>query len=86
VIALSHGIVEDVSMKDGSAVRRGDLVVGDDTGEIKVVAWRELAEKLVGIQPGQRLRIVAVVPKVTKMGGWNLQVSNITVVERIRSP
>jgi len=86
VIALSHGVVEDVSLKDGSTVKRSDLVVGDDTGEIKVVAWRELSERLVGIQPGQRLRIVAVLPKVTKMGGWNLQVSSITVVERIRSP
>jgi replication factor A1 len=86
VIALSNGVAEDVSMKDGPAVRKGDLVVGDDTSEMKVVAWRELSEKLVGIQPGQRLRIVAALPKLTKMGGWNLQVSNITVIERIRSP
>jgi hypothetical protein len=85
VIALSNGIAEDVNLKDGSVVRKGELVVGDDTGEIKVVGWRELSGKMVGIQPGERLRIVAVAPKATKMGAWVLQVSNLTIVDRIRS-
>jgi hypothetical protein len=76
-------VVEDVNMKDGSSVKKGGLVVGDDTGEVNVVAWRELSEELNEIQPGQRLRLVAVVPKVTKMGGWTLQISNTTVVEKI---
>jgi replication factor A1 len=86
VIALSHGTADDVNTKDGSVVRKGELVIGDDTGEMKVVAWRELSEKLVGIQPGQRLRIVAATPKAAKMGMWTLQVSAITAVEKIRGP
>ncbi|HUI86521.1 MAG TPA: hypothetical protein VLY21_05145 [Nitrososphaerales archaeon] len=86
VIALSHGTADDVNVKDGSVVKKGELMIGDDTGEMRAVAWRELSEKLLGIQPGQRLRIVAASPKATKMGAWNLQVSGITVVERIRSP
>jgi len=83
VIALSHGMVEDVSMIDGSLVKKGELVVGDDTSEMKVVAWRELSGMVNSIQPGQRLRIAAVLPKATKMGGWVLQASNITVVDKI---
>jgi len=85
-IALSHGAVEDVNMKDGSVLRKGELVIGDDTGELKVVAWKELSEKLAGIEPGQRLRIVATSPKATKIGTWTLQISGATVVERIRNP
>jgi ssDNA-binding replication factor A large subunit len=85
VIALSNGIAEDVNLKDGSVVKKGELVVGDDTGEIKVVGWRELSGKMVGIQPGERLRIVPVAPRTNKMGGWVLQVSYFTVVEKIRS-
>lgn len=83
-IALSHGTAEDVNLKDGSVVKKGELVIGDDTGEMKVVAWRELSEKLVGIQPGQRLRIVAAVPKATNVGTWTLQISGITVIEKVR--
>ena len=85
VIALSHGSVDDVKLRDGSAVKKGELVVGDDTGEIKLVAWRDLAGRVSGIQPGERLRIVGAAPKSTKMGGWVLQLSGLSVVERLRS-
>jgi replication factor A1 len=84
VIALSHGSVDDVALRDGSTVKKGELVIGDDTGEIKLVAWRDLAVRVSGIQPGERLRIVGAAPKSTKMGGWILQLSNLTIVERLR--
>jgi replication factor A1 len=84
VIALSQGSVDDVRLRDGSTVKKGELVMGDDTGEIKLVAWRELSGRLSGIQPGERLRVVGAVVKPTNMGVWVLQVSNLTVIERLR--
>jgi ssDNA-binding replication factor A large subunit len=84
VIALSHGSVEDVHLKDGSAVKKGELVVGDDTAEAKVVGWRDQSDRLNGIQPGERLRISWVAPKSMKMGGWVLELNPLTVIERIR--
>ncbi|MDE1853909.1 MAG: hypothetical protein KGI38_09230 [Thaumarchaeota archaeon] len=84
VIALSHGSVEDVRLRDGSTVKKGELVIGDDTGDIKLVAWRDLSGRVSGTQPGERLRLVGVVPKSTKMGGWVLQLSSLSVVERLR--
>ena len=84
VIALSHGSVDDVRLRDGTTVKKGELVVGDDTGEIKLVAWRDLSGRVAGIQPGERLRLVGVATKSTKMGGWLLQLSNFSVIERLR--
>ncbi|HYC26928.1 MAG TPA: hypothetical protein VEB67_02775, partial [Nitrososphaerales archaeon] len=86
VIALSHGSADEVRLKDGTTVKKGELVVGDDTGELKLVAWRELSERLSGLQPGERLRVVGAVAKTTKMGGWSLQLSSFTVIERLRGP
>ncbi len=83
VIALSHGSVEDVNLKDGTTVKKGELTVGDDTGEMKLVAWRELSGKVVGAQPGERLRVVGVTPKTNKVGTRVLQVSNLTVLEKV---
>jgi ssDNA-binding replication factor A large subunit len=83
VIALSHGSVDEVHLKDGSVVKKGELTVGDDTGELKLVAWRELSGRVTDVQPGQRLRLVDVVPKSTKTGGWVLQVSSLSVIERL---
>lgn len=85
VIALSHGSVDDVDMKDGTVVKKGELVVGDDTGEIKVVGWREHSSKVSGIQPGERLRIIGLAPKQTKMGAWTLQLSALTAIERLKA-
>jgi len=84
VIALSHGSVEDVQLRDGTTAKKGELVVGDDTGEMKLVAWRDLSGRVSGIQPGERLRLTGVACKSTKMGGWLLQLSNFSVIERLR--
>ena len=84
VIALSHGSVDDVPLRDGTRVKKGELMVGDDTGEIKLVAWRDVAGRVSGIQPGERLRLVGVETKSTKMGGWLLQLSSFGVIERMR--
>ncbi len=84
VIALSHGTVDDVNLRDGGSAKKGELVVGDDTDEMKLVAWRELAGRLSGIQPGERLRIVGVQVKSTKAGAWLLEVSSVTAVEKLR--
>lgn len=85
VIALSHGAVDDVNLRDGTVVKKGELVVGDDTGEIKVVGWREQSSKVSGIQPGERLRMVGLVPKQTKMGAWTLELSALTVIEKLKA-
>jgi len=84
VIALSLGSVDDVRLRDGTTVKKGELMVGDDTGEMKLVAWRELSGRVSGIQPGERLRLVGVASKSTKMGAWVLQLSNFSVIERLR--
>jgi replication factor A1 len=84
VIALSQGAVDDVNLRDGSVVKKGELVVGDDTGEVNVVGWREHSTKVSGIQPGERLRMVGLVPKQTKLGAWTLQLSALTVIERLK--
>jgi ssDNA-binding replication factor A large subunit len=84
VIALSRGAADDVNLKDGTTVKKGELTVGDDTGEMKLVAWRELSGRVEDVQPGQRLRVVGVAPRATKLGASVLQVSNLTVIEKLK--
>ena len=83
VIALSRGATDEFTQKDGSVIRRGELVVGDDTAETKVVGWREQSEKLLGIQPGERLRISGVCPKAMRAGGLMLELDAQSVVEKL---
>ncbi len=83
VIALSHGTADDIKLRDGSTVKLGELVVGDDTGEMRVVGWRDLAARIPGIQPGERLRLIGVMVKQTKLGAWTLELSRMTTIEKL---
>ena len=82
VIALSKGVVQDVHLKDGTTARKGELTVGDDTGEVKVVAWRGVADKLVEIEPGDRVRFLGLRRQVTKMGVQLLEFTSASAIER----
>ena len=44
VMALSKGSVREVNLKDGSTAKKGEVVLGDDTGEITAVAWDEASK------------------------------------------
>ena len=57
VIALSKADSDEIVTKEGETVRRAELIVGDETGETKLAAWREDVKIISGIQPGERLRL-----------------------------
>ncbi|MCP8305304.1 MAG: hypothetical protein H3Z50_07580 [archaeon] len=40
-------------------------MVGDETREIKIIAWRDLTRLLEGISSGDRVRIGGVVPQMS---------------------
>jgi hypothetical protein len=84
VIALSHGRVDEVRLKDGSLVKKGELLVGDETGELKLVGWRRSSEELAGIRPGERLRVAGVIARPTKMGSWVLEISDHSALVRLK--
>ena len=83
-IALSRGAVQEVHLKDGSVVKKGEIVIGDDTAEVKLIAWREQAGKVMAIEPGERVRVVGAKPQISQMGILTLQVSGFTRIERLR--
>jgi len=83
VMALSKGSVHDVNLKDGSTAKKGEVVLGDDTGEITAVAWDEASNVIGGIQAGEKLRVHGAVIQVSKMGAETLELSRSSKVERL---
>ena len=84
VMALSKGNVREVNLKDGSTAKKGEVVLGDDTGEITAVAWDEASNVIGGIQAGEKLRIHGAVIQVSKMGAETLELSRSSKIERVR--
>jgi len=84
VMALSKGNVREVNLKDGSTAKKGEVVLGDDTGEITAVAWDEASNVIGGIQAGEKLRVHGAVIQVSKMGAETLELSRSSKIERVR--
>lgn len=82
VMALSKGSVREVNLKDGSTTKKGEVVLGDDTGEITAVAWDE-ASKIIGeINVGEKVRVHDAVIQISKMGVQVLDLGRSSKVER----
>jgi len=85
VMVLSKGVADDVNLKDGSKVKKAELIIGDDTGEITIIGWRVAAEGLSGIEIGQKVRVLGASRRVSRMGVETLEVEETSKIERVFS-
>jgi len=58
-----------VKLKDGTQANLVNFVVGDETGSISVVAWRELADEVKKLKPGDPIMIENVNTGTNKFQG-----------------
>ncbi|MCX8176091.1 MAG: hypothetical protein N3E48_02525, partial [Candidatus Bathyarchaeota archaeon] len=73
--------VRDVTLKDGSKVKVYDFLLKDETGEIKVSAWRDHAEILLKFPLGLKLKLKNVSSKQGFRGGVELTTTSQTIIE-----
>lgn len=83
VIALSKGQARDVRLKDGTTAKKGEVVLGDETGEITAVAWYEASKMLADVQVGEKLVVHGARVQVSKMGAGTLELGNASRLERL---
>jgi ssDNA-binding replication factor A large subunit len=84
VMALSNGSVREVSLKDRSTTKKGEVVLGDDTGEITAVSWDEASKMIGDIKAGETLRVHGATVQVSKMGVETLELSLSSKLERLQ--
>ncbi len=83
VIALSRDTNQEILTKTGETVKKREVIVGDETKEIKIVAWRDLSNILDDITPGQRLKLIGVVSSKGLGGVPELLVKSYTQIEKM---
>lgn len=83
VMVLSKVTVHDATMRDGSTIKKAELIIGDDTGEVTLVGWGNSADRLVGIGVGQKIRILGVVRQLSKMGMATLELEDGSTIEEV---
>ena len=84
-IIVSNFGVRNVNLKNGSVVKVSEIILKDDTGEIKLSAWREHAEMISQFPSGARIKLKNVTSKQGFREASELTTTNSTIIELIPS-
>jgi hypothetical protein len=85
VIALSRTSLMDIVTKDGSTVKKAELLVGDETGEINLIAWRDLTKMIDDVSPGEKMRIIGAVPQESGFSELGLLIKSYSSIEKLQA-
>jgi ssDNA-binding replication factor A large subunit len=83
VIVLQNPNKTDVNTKSGEIVTVADTIVGDDTGEMRLVGWRESSSLISDLKIGERVRILAVNASSGKEGNIELSLKPYSNIVKI---
>jgi replication factor A1 len=61
-IVLQAPNTTDVNTKYGSVVSVSDTLLGDDTGEIRLVGWRDQSSSVNNLKVGDRIKVIGAFP------------------------
>lgn len=81
---VGEPVVKDVTTRDGVDLRVASLRLQDETGEVRVSLWRDLADKVDGLAEGSRLRIKNAYVKMGFFGDYELSSGITTEIEVLR--
>ncbi len=77
-------VVKDVTTRDGVELRVASLRLQDETGEVRVSLWRDLADDVAGLPEGSRLRIKNAYVKMGFFGDLELSSGATTELEVVQ--
>ena len=82
-VTLSPSKVQDIQLKDGSTVKYAETMLGDDTGEIRLVGWRETAGIVEKLGIGQRAKVYGVMAYTGRDGNTELRLKPFSNIIKI---
>jgi replication factor A1 len=82
-IILQSPNTMDINTKSGETVSVTDTIIGDDTGEIRLVAWRDTSNLLKNFNIGERIKVNAVAAATNKEGKVELTLKPYSKILKI---
>ncbi len=82
-IILQSPNTMDINTKSGETVQVTDTIIGDDTGEIRLVAWRETTRELKNLSIGERIMVKAVAASTSREGKTELTLKPYSSITKI---
>ena len=82
-IILQMPSTNEVNTKTGEVVSVSDTIVGDDTGEIRLVGWREQSSLLSQLNVGERIKIIGAVANIGREGKFEISLKSFSSIEKV---
>jgi replication factor A1 len=82
-IVLQSPNTMDINTKSGEIIPVTDTIIGDDTGEIRLVAWRETSKMLKYYNIGERIKVNGVSATTNKEGKLELTIKPYSNISKI---
>ncbi len=82
-IVLQSPNTMDINTKSGETIPVTDTIIGDDTGEIRLVAWRETSKMLKDYNIGERIKVNGVSATTNKEGKLELTIKPYSNISKI---
>jgi replication factor A1 len=82
-IVLQSPNTMDINTRSGENIPVTDTIIGDDTGEIRLVAWRETSKMLKDYNIGERIKVNGVSATTNKEGKLELTIKPYSNISKI---
>ena len=82
-IILQQPNTTEVNTKTGDLVSVTDTLIGDDTGEIRLVGWRDSSNQLENLKVGDRVRIIGAVLNTGREGKLELTLRKDSLIDTL---
>jgi ssDNA-binding replication factor A large subunit len=82
-IVLQQPNTTQVNTKIGEMVSVTDTLIGDDTGEMRLVGWRDSSAELERLKVGDRIRIIGAVLNTGREGKLELTLRKDTLINNL---
>ena len=82
-IVLQQPNASDVNTRTGNLVSVADTLIGDDTGEIRLVGWRENSNQIANLKVGERIRLIGAILTAGRDGRSEITMRKDTMLTKL---
>jgi replication factor A1 len=82
-IVLQQPNAADVTTRTGNLVSVADTLIGDDTGEIRLVGWRENSNQIANLKVGERIRLIGALLTAGRDGRSEVTMRKDTILTKL---
>ena len=83
VITLSKTTTQNITTKNGLTIKKSEILIGDETGESKIIAWDNYTQILEKINPGERLLLRGLASQLENNKSISLHIKPYSNIEKL---